>query len=129
MNPEGWSLSRWEKNQDSSFDSCNLDGAHRGWGVPCNRRGALLRGPVKQKAARTRRSDVPPVKSKPRLGRVDNRSGVPCSRGKLAPRADARLAEQARNRDHHSSDPCGQAKKQKNITQEHRHVTPPSPTV
>ena len=35
------------------------------------------------------------------------------------------LAKQARNRDHHSSDPCSQAKKQKNITQEHRHVTPP----
>jgi len=32
------------------------------------------------------------------------------------------LAEQARNRDHHSSDPCSQAKKQQKVSQEHRHV-------
>jgi len=58
------------------------------------------------------------VKSKPRLGRVDNRSGVPCSvLGKEeAGRADTQLAEQARNRDQHSSDPCSQAKKQKKTT-------------
>src|SRR5262249_53033315 len=49
------------------------------------------------------------------------------ARRKLAPRADTRLAEQGRNRDHHPSDPSSQAKKQKEITQEHRHVTPPSP--
>jgi hypothetical protein len=29
--------------------------------------------------------------------------------------------------DHHSRDPCSQAKKQQNVTQEHRHVTPPCP--
>jgi hypothetical protein len=51
----------------------------------------------------------------PTSERVDNRSGVLCSvRGsrELPPRADSQLAKQARNRDHHSSDPCGQTKKQ-----------------
>jgi hypothetical protein len=36
------------------------------------------------------------------------------------------LAEQARNRDHDSSDPCGQAKKQQKVTQEHRHKALPN---
>src|SRR5262249_59730459 len=39
---------------------------------------------------------------------------------------NSELIEQACNRDHHSSDPCSQAKKQQ-ITDEDRHVTPPSP--
>jgi hypothetical protein len=38
--------------------------------------------------------------------------------------ADAQLAEQARNRDHDSSDKCGQAKKQQKVPQEHRHNAP-----
>jgi len=33
--------------------------------------------------------------------------------------------EQARNRDHHSRDPCGQDRKQQKITQERRHIAPP----
>jgi hypothetical protein len=41
-------------------------------------------------------------------------------------RALAVLAEQARNRDHHSSDPRGQASKQQKVAQEKRH-TPASP--
>src|SRR5262245_9416316 len=42
---------------------------------------------------------------------------------------DAQLAEQARNRDHHSAGPCGQAQKQQKVTQEHRHgrASPSSP--
>src|SRR5262249_15608199 len=35
------------------------------------------------------------------------------------------LAEQARNRDHDPSDPCGQTRKQQNIAQERRHIAPP----
>src|SRR5262249_17305262 len=35
------------------------------------------------------------------------------TRRKLTPRADSQLAEQARNPDHDSSDPCGQNKKQR----------------
>jgi hypothetical protein len=46
----------------------------------------------------------------------EDRSGVLCSG--LHPE----LAEQARNGDHDSSDPCSQAKKQQKVTQEHRHV-------
>ena len=45
------------------------------------------------------------------------------------PSADSRLiaqlAKQTRNRDHDSSDPCGEAKKQQKVTQEHRHKPPP----
>src|SRR5262249_13088664 len=103
------------------------DGAHRGWGAPCNRRGALLRGSVKQKSGS--RSTQRMSNQNPASEGVDNRSGVLCSlRGKeeACPPSDTRLAEQGRNRDHHSSDPCTQAKKEKKITQEHRHVTPPS---
>src|SRR5262249_22454872 len=44
---------------------------------------------------------------------------------KLPPRADSPLAEQARNRDHDSSDPSSQAKKQQKIAQKHRHIAPP----
>jgi len=47
------------------------------------------------------------------------------TRRTLTPRADNQLAEQARNRDHDSSDPCGQTKKQQDIAQEHRHIAPP----
>ena len=47
------------------------------------------------------------------------------TRRKLTPRADNQLAEQARNPDHDSSDPCGQTKKQQKIAQEHRHIVPP----
>lgn len=36
---------------------------------------------------------------------------------------DAPSAEQARNRDHKSSDPCGQANKQQKVT-EKRHASP-----
>jgi hypothetical protein len=39
---------------------------------------------------------------------------------------DAPSAEQARNRDHKSSDPCGQANEQQKVTQEKKH-TPASP--
>jgi hypothetical protein len=39
---------------------------------------------------------------------------------KLPPRANSPLAEQARNRDHDSSDPSSQAKKQQKITQKHK---------
>ena len=55
---------------------------------------------------------------------VDNRSGILCSLlgTKVAPRADSQLAEQARNRDHHFSDPCGQTKKQQQIPQKQRHI-------
>src|SRR5262245_1446782 len=35
---------------------------------------------------------------------------------------DVPLAEQARNRDHDSSDECEQARKQHNLTQEHTHT-------
>jgi hypothetical protein len=34
-------------------------------------------------------------------------------------------AKQARNRDHDSTDPCGQTKKQQKIAQKHRHIAPP----
>jgi len=44
---------------------------------------------------------------------------------KLPPRADSPLAEQARNRDHDSSDPSSQAKKQQKIAQKHRHMRLP----
>src|SRR5262245_34226632 len=47
------------------------------------------------------------------------------ARRKLTPRADSQLAEQARNPDHDSSDPCGQNKKQQKIAQEHRHMCLP----
>src|SRR5262245_35251913 len=47
------------------------------------------------------------------------------TRRKLPRRADRQLDEQACNRDHDSSDPCGQTKKQQKITQEHRHIAPP----
>ena len=47
------------------------------------------------------------------------------TRRKLPRRADRQLDEQACNRDHDSSDPCGQTKKQQKIAQEHRHIAPP----
>src|SRR5262249_60755319 len=83
----------------------------------------------KQRAPRAQHSEVQRVKSNPRLG-LTTEAGFRArysARRKLAPRADTQLAEQCRDRDHHSSDPCSQARKQKKITQEHRHVTPPSP--
>jgi hypothetical protein len=50
------------------------------------------------------------------------RGGISCPIRALTPQ----LAEQARNRDHHSTGPCGQAKKQQKVTQEHRPKRPPN---
>ena len=41
------------------------------------------------------------------------------------PSEPRQLAEQTRNRDHDSSDPCGQTRKQQEIAQERRHIAPP----
>jgi hypothetical protein len=49
------------------------------------------------------------------LGCADNR--------RYHPEQTPQLAEQARNCDHPSSDPCSEAKKQQKITQQHRHVS------
>ena len=43
----------------------------------------------------------------------------------VVPPSEPRLAEQARNRDHHSRDPYGQTRKQQKIAQERRHIAPP----
>src|SRR5262245_55906853 len=69
----------------------------------------------------------PPIKTP--LGRVEaGFCARYAARRKFSTRANTRLAEQSRNRNHHSSNPSGQAKKQQNVTQEHRHVTPPWPS-
>src|SRR5262249_43395551 len=47
------------------------------------------------------------------------------ARPRLACRLNASLAEQAHNRDHKSTDPCGQTKKQHNVVAEKRHPRPP----
>src|SRR5262245_56879224 len=68
------------------------------------------------------------VKSKPRLVQPKRGSVLGTRQAasrKLPPRADSPLAEQARNRDHDSSDPSSQAKKQQKIAQKHRHIAPP----
>src|SRR5262249_47962582 len=49
----------------------------------------------------------------------------PASRELFPPSEPRRLAEQARNRDHHSRDPYGQTRKQQKIAQERRHIAPP----
>jgi hypothetical protein len=41
----------------------------------------------------------------------------------VPPEQTPQLTEQARNCDHHSSDPSSQAKKQQKITQQHSHVS------
>jgi hypothetical protein len=53
------------------------------------------------------------IKTPPRKG-LTTEAGF-CARyaaaGRFSPRADKQLVKQARNRDHHFSDPCGQTKK------------------
>src|SRR5262249_53961816 len=69
------------------------------------------------------------IKTPPRKGFTTEAGSVLGTRqaasSKLPPRADSPLAEQARNRDHDSSDPSSQAKKQQKIAQKHRHIAPP----
>src|SRR5262249_1441580 len=84
--------------------------------------------PAPPPAAPPRRGVAPherPI-AKPRLGGAEAGFCARYSaRRKLAPRAGTQLAEQTRNRDHDSSDPCGQTRKQQDIAQERRHIAPP----
>lgn len=70
-----------------------------------------------------------PNQTPPRSGKQPRRGSVLGTRtnSTRAP-LDAQLAEQTRNRDHNSTDECGQARKQQKVTQQHEHARLPLPS-
>ena len=51
----GWAYVTVGRTKDASLGSRNVTGARRGWGAPCNRPGALMRGRDKRESTEQRR--------------------------------------------------------------------------